>query len=148
MTQTETYQFHAERLPNEKLPKEYLDYWNNRDIDDVNHVVGVAFRPKQGRLYEFQNPDTHDEYEKLVDPRDGDTVTFDGRGEQMLQGGLFMELKKILVPAEWWNERRQKYVNGTEWSEAWNEATPSMDEHLEELSRAASKQNMERSGGW
>lgn len=148
MSFTQSYPFHTAELSDDKLHDEYIEYWSGEDIENMNHVVGVAFRPKEGRIYEFQNPDTHDEYEQLVDPRDGDTLTFDNAIEQSLRGGVFMELQKIMLPAERWHEIRDAYIENTEWSEQWKEATPSMQEHLEDVNREATRQNIEEHGGW
>lgn len=145
MTENE---FHTGELSDDELGEEYMTYWAEKDVSDPNTIVGLTFEPKEGRIYEFQDPDTHEYYELLVDPRDGERVEFETWGEHLLQGELFRELVRLPVPAEWWEENREKYVENVEWSESWKEATPTMDEHLEDLSREAGRQNMERAGGW
>jgi hypothetical protein len=140
------YPFHTGELPDSELPDGYHDHWDG--LDNPNEIAGLAFRPKQGRIYEFQDPSTHDDYERLVDPKDGDVLTFDSAIGQIWRGDCLMELVKIPFPAERWAEIRSEYVEQSEWSDAWQEATPSFKEHCEDLSREATKKNIEERGGW
>jgi len=72
--------------------------------------VGIMFMAGSGQFYEFQNPEHHDDYERYVDPRTGDVVTFDGpldRAKRVALGGCV----RSIFPADQWADFRETYVN-------------------------------------
>lgn len=98
--------------------------FHTAEIDGVE-VAGVAFSATDGAFYEFQDPDSHDNWQRLVCPRSGDTITHSSRVEQMM-GEILGGAIRATVPAEKWAEFRDDYVNAEDddyerWADAWRE---------------------------
>jgi len=93
------------------------------DVDQPH--VGVAFVAGTGRFYEFTDPSTHDDYERLRDPRTGKTIVSDGPLDHtvtQVMGGHV----RALVPADEWASFREMYVDADEdrtdeWERQWKE---------------------------
>lgn len=99
------------------------DYPFHTDEIDGEVVVGVMFVPRNGRFYEFQDPETHDDYERFVDPRSGDVLTHDGPFGEVLSAALSGGMK-ALVPADKWADFRETYVDAPDdadrtWRNEW-----------------------------
>lgn len=90
-----------------------------------HEVVGVLFNPKNGKFYEFQDPDTHDKWCQLECPRSGDVLEFDNFGQEAIAVAVNGYLKAS-IPVDNWMEFRDLYLNSDEgefdgWSEKWRE---------------------------
>lgn len=101
------YPFHTEQVEDELL-------------------CGVAFQAGTGRFYEFVDPDEHDEWLKLRDPRDGKELTFDGRIDLTWRGNCVSGLIMSKFDAQKWAEYREIYVNSSEsdnerWRDMWDD---------------------------
>lgn len=94
------------------------------EIENVE-VVGILFDPTEAQFYEFQDPDSHDRYEKLVCPRTGDEIVNRNRIEEMM-GEIISGRIKATIPIEQWKEFREMYVEADEhdfdaWKSKWED---------------------------
>lgn len=80
---------------------------------DGETVAGVMFVAGNGQFYEFRDPETHDEFEKYVDPRTGDVLTHDGPVDRAFKSFLGGRVR-ALIPAEDWAELRETYLDADE----------------------------------
>lgn len=85
---------------------------------DGHEVVGVMFNSRNGELYEFQDPETHDDYERVVCPRTGEEISFEGEGNRLM-GMMRSGHKRITLPIEPYKELREKYVGMDEVDYEW-----------------------------
>lgn len=93
-------------------------------IDGVE-VAGVVFNPKDGGFYEFVDPDEHDNWQRVEDPRTGEVLTWSSRIEEMM-GEILSGHVRATVPADEWVSFREEYVEADEaeyetWSDRWME---------------------------
>lgn len=99
-------------------------------VDGVE-VAGVVFNPKDGLFYEFQDPETHDDYERVVCPRTGDVLTWGSDVERMF-GEIMSGHVRATVPAAEWAAFRVEYIAADdprheEWADAWRELSHADD---------------------
>lgn len=85
-------------------------------------VVGIMFVPSDAQFLEFQDPDSHDEFCQLRDPRSGETKNYTSRLELMMADA--MGCIRASIPVEQWMEFREMYVEADEhdfeeWEEQW-----------------------------
>lgn len=82
-------------------------------VIDGERVAGVMFVAGTGQFYEFQDPDTHGEYEKFVCPRSGDVLTNSGEGDRLV-GRVLGGRVRAMVAADKWADFRARYVGADE----------------------------------
>ena len=91
-------------------------------VDGVE-VAGVLFDSQNGKFYEFQDPDSHDEYEKFVDPRTGDVLAHGSKTEQLM-ADILRGQPRATVPADEWEQFRETYRTAESddfgaWADQW-----------------------------
>lgn len=86
------------------------DYPFHTDTIDGQSMCGVMFVAGSGQFYEFQNPENHNDYERMKDPRTRDVLTHDGPTDRALKTVMGGRVCAV-VPAEEWADFRETYVN-------------------------------------
>lgn len=109
------------------MPPEGSDgYPFHTAVLDGREVAGILFNPRDGEFYEFQDPETHDDYERYEDPRTGKVLTFDGN-LQRLMAQVRSGHVRAPVEAEEWAEFREGYIGAEQADyEAWRERWEAM----------------------
>lgn len=78
------------------------------EIVEGEEMAGIAFNPNNAKFYEFQDPDTHDDYAYWVCPRDRDEITHRSFHNYMMSR-LMINIANL--NAKEWAEFREEYIN-------------------------------------